>query len=90
MSGWIDPDRMTNDYTTFDAFPSRAGHRVIIHKNTSGGTLELEVIAWQVCTDNKTGAVDVYPITEHGVIYNSQIVRRIQPNFKQASTRQFV
>ena len=90
MSGWIDPDRMTNDYTTYDAFPSRAGHRIIIKTSTEGRTIELEVIAWQVCTDNKTGAVDVYPITEHGVIYNSQIVGRIQPNFKQASARQFV
>ena len=89
MSGWIDPDRMTNDYTTYDAFPSRAGHRVIF-RNADGGTSELEVIAWQVCTDNKNGGVDVYPITERGVIYNSQIVGRIQPNFKQASTRQFV
>ena len=81
MSGWIDPDRMTNDYLSFDSFPSRHGHRIVV-RDINDKEVELEVIAWQIVTNNKTGEVDVYPITTNGTFHPSRIIRQYRPNWR--------
>ena len=82
MSGWIDPETMTNDYLSYVVVPSRQGHKLI---NCNGG-LE-EIIAWQVETCNKNGHVVVRPITNYGISYENQIMQIMQPSMKPKKTR---
>ena len=82
MSGWINPDTMTNDYSSYVVVPSRQGHKLI---NSNGGFEE--IIAWQIETYNKNGAVIVRPITNYGIRYESEIMQVMQPSMKLKKTR---
>jgi hypothetical protein len=83
MSGWINPDTMTNDYLSYVVVPSRQGHKIQARTTDENNVLILEVIAWQVQTDNKTGDVQVNPITVFGIHYPDQIKKWIQPATKK-------
>ena len=82
MSGWINPETMTNDYLSYVVVPSRQGHKLI---NSNGGFEE--IIAWQIETYNKNGAVTVRPITNYGIRYESEIMQVMQPSMKLKKTR---
>ena len=82
MSGWIDPETMTNDYSSYVVIPSRQGHRII---NINGGVME--VIAWQIETNNRSGDVTVRPITVFGIYYDDMIKEYQQPNMRLKKTR---
>ena len=82
MNGWIDFETMTNDYSSYSIIPSRQGHKII---DISGQVLE--VIAWQIETNNKDGEVTVRPITIFGIYYDSMIKEYQQPSMRQKKTR---